>query len=160
MARLREALLEPLGQHRHRGNGVLGFPGSPSERDLLGRGPVLGPNVTTARRELTHDADAVTLVVCVELDDSSMNRHGRAGRFGHGSLLSAFVVSVQAAPSIAAGTTCGLRRNSDRLPSAAAAIRKPGGSMSDTVRYEVGDHVAVVTLHRPERLNAMTTELL
>ena len=32
--------------------------------------------------------------------------------------------------------------------------------MSDTVRYEVGDHVAVVTLHRPERLNAMTTELL
>src|SRR5205823_3168428 len=75
--RLREALLEPLGQHRHRGNGVLGFSGSPSERDLLGRGPVVGPNVTTARRELTHVAVGVGRtrpLGCERLDDDGGER--------------------------------------------------------------------------------------
>ena len=67
-----------------------------------GLGRVAGPPGALVL-EPADDADALALVVRVELDDSSMNRHGLAGRFGHGSLLSAFVVSVQAAPSIAGG---------------------------------------------------------
>ena len=31
--------------------------------------------------------------------------------------------------------------------------------MTDTVRYEVNDHVATITMNRPERLNAINGEM-